>query len=107
MTTNSENNKSFAETLHEKADSVHKAYNNSASKSIIDFIRAKAKFSSENGKFEIYIYLDEVSWSKEALAIALTYLQEVDKFQILRNSEITAWHTNTDYDSRDTLTIKW
>lgn len=101
------NNKPLAETLREKADSVNKACNNSAAQSIIEYIRTKAKQSAESGRFEIVIYLDEKSWSKDGLVVALTTLQEVDKFHIIRNNEITAWYTNTDYDSRDSLTIKW
>lgn len=66
----------------------------------------RATQAAKQGDFSISLWLSDLGITKEAAELVAKELEQ-DGFKCTISNEITAWYSNTDWDSDDLLLISW
>lgn len=77
-----------------------------AAASIAEVIIAEARQASREGRFFLHIWLGDRGWKRAEAEEAAVELRNKN-LTVEVGNEITAWYSNTDWDSDDFINVSW
>jgi len=96
----------LADDLKVIADEVQVLKERDNALTIVNTLRLEAKTAARRGEHSLRIAIASRAWNSIDVQKAAEELRQ-ENFTVLIDSEITAWYSNTDYDTESFIKVSW
>lgn len=98
--------KTLADALRETAQSARRQQLDTAAMNLVALVKREAAHGAAKGNMGLVVWLESHNYTKAEAEEAARHLEK-EGFVCQVDIEVTAYHSNTDWDQEDVLKVSW